>query len=138
MGFEVEMTLYNIRYRFRKVGPQDRTSVISDSIILDEETAQDFLAELRNYLETLENMPISANAKVKKVKYFIKVYQFVDLSRSMKTITIDAARNPSNGKGTITMKTDLTPQETFLDTDIKDSDPEQLSGSLNSVEIIES
>lgn len=106
--------------------------------MLNEETAQDFLAELRNYLENLEEMPISANAKVKKVKYFIKVYQFLDLSRSMKSITIDAAHNPSNGKGTIKLSADLTPQETFLDADIKDSEPEQLSGSLNSVEVIES
>lgn len=132
------MTLYNIRYRFKKLEPQDRNSIISESIMLNEETAQDFLAELRNYLENLEEMPISANAKVKKVKYFIKVYQFLDLSRSMKSITIDAAHNPSNGKGTIKLSADLTPQETFLDADIKDSEPEQLSGSLNSVEVIES
>jgi hypothetical protein len=110
---------------------------MSESILLDEETAQDFLAEFRKYLNELDTMPISANAKVKKVKYFIKVYQLVDLSHSIKTITIEAKRNTKNGKGTIEILTEPGTGTRYLDADVEDTEPEPITGQIKPLEPME-
>ncbi|TFF98907.1 MAG: hypothetical protein EU541_06320 [Promethearchaeota archaeon] len=131
------MTLYNIRYRFKKIGKQNETVKLSESIILDDKTAQDFLAELKTFLELVEDMPISANAKVKKVKYFIKVYQCLDLSHSMKTININAIRNPKNGKGSIQLITDPGNISRYLDKELKDRTSESFSSQFKSIKVLE-
>ena len=137
MRNEVKMTLYKIKYRFKKKGRNNEIVQFSESIVLDEETAKDFLGELRKFLKKLEKMPISGNAKVKRVKYFIKVYQLVDISHEIKTITIDAKRNVKNQKGTIELTTEPLHTERFLDANIEDTDSERFSGQINPVKVME-
>ena len=137
MRNEVKMTLYKIKYRFKKKGRNNEIVQLSESIVLDEETAKDFLGELRKFLKKLEKMPISGNAKVKRVKYFIKVYQLVDISHEIKTITIDAKRNVKNQKGTIELTTEPLHTERFLDANIEDTDSERFSGQINPVKVME-
>ena len=137
MRNEVKMTLYKIKYRFKKKGRNNEIVQFSESIVLDEETAKDFLGELRKFLKKLEKMPISGNAKVKRVKYFIKVYQLLDLSHSLKTISIDAVRDSRNGKGTIKLTTEALSTETLLDTDIEGTNSEQFSEQIKSINILE-
>jgi hypothetical protein len=140
MGIEVNMKLYKIRYRFTKLaseGGRPTTVSMSESFLLDEEAAQDFLAELKKYLDKLEGMPISANAKVKKVKYFIKVYQLVDLSHSMKTITIEAKRNAKNGMATIELQSEPSKRTRYLDGKLEGSESEQFSGQVKPLKAME-
>jgi len=137
MRNEVKMTLYKIKYRFKKKGRNDEMVQLSESILLNEETAKDFLGELRKFLKKLETLPISGNAKIKRVKYFIKVYQLLDLSHSLKTIRIDAVRDSRNGKGTIKLTTEPLSTERFLDTDIEGGTSEQFSEQIKSINFLE-
>jgi hypothetical protein len=100
------MTLYKIKYCFKSIKEPNINNVIIENILLDDKTGEIFLQDLQKFIDKLEALSIDNNAKVKKLKYFIKSYKLKDISYDTKLIKIFAKRNIDDKKGYLKITTD--------------------------------
>jgi hypothetical protein len=135
------MPLFKIKLRVKSVKNSLNYREIFENIILDENTGKHFLRELKEFIEKLEALKMNNSQKITKLKYFIKSFQFKDIRKKTKEITINTQKNLENRTGTIRITTNHTltssPISELLNKNILDNSSELSVFNSKSVSINE-
>jgi len=83
------MSNYKIYYRIQKQNGNKQNSVLRESLLLDQTTAESFNTQFLQIQKEFEGINIESSQKLKKLEKFLKLFKEKDLSENTRYVEIN-------------------------------------------------